>query len=207
MRSPKRELEALEHQLGTQFHQVPVLERARLPFVGVHDHDARRRLSAHRLPFAPGGEARAAHSRQAGLAQHVQKLARVHVRDGPALVRLEQEAVRAVGDAPCDRLALEPHRCEVAMAEARDLQLACLDARAGTVAHRPRTDARRGQRNAKVRVEGGDLVHIAAPEVHRVGQRVGQFRRDRPDLAANPAEVVEEVGTRFRELAQQGWKL
>ena len=58
------------------------------------------------------------------------------------LVGFEQEAVCGVGDATGDLLALEPHRGEVAVSEAGDLQLAPLDDRAGAVADGPSADAR-----------------------------------------------------------------
>ena len=53
------------------------------------------------------------------------------------------------------------------------------------------------------RVEGDDLVHLSAPDVHAVGDRVRELGRDRPDLAADPPEVVEEPGALGRELLEQ----
>ncbi len=46
--------------------EIPaVLEGARLAFVDVDCHHARRRLGGHQAPFTPGGEARAAEAAQA----------------------------------------------------------------------------------------------------------------------------------------------
>ena len=35
-------------------------------------------------------------------------------------------------------------------------------------------------------------MHVAVTQVHPVGECVGELGRDRPDLAAQPAEVVEQ---------------
>jgi hypothetical protein len=59
----------------------------------------------------------------------------------------------------------------------------------------------------EVGVEGHDLVHVPATEVHRVGQRVGQLGGDRADLAPDPAEVVEELRALLRQLAEHGREL
>ena len=53
------------------------------------------------------------------------------------------------------------------------------------------------------RVERDDLVHLAAADVHVVGDGVGQLHRDRPDLAADAAEVVEESCPLARKLGKQ----
>ena len=46
-------------------------------------------------------------------------------------------------------------------------------------------------------------MHLAAPDVHVVGERVGQLHRDRPDLAPDAAEVVEEARPLARELGEE----
>ena len=66
-------------------------------------------------------------------------------------------------------------------------------ARLDAVADRPGADAHDVHRLLEERVERDDLVHLAAADVHPVGERVGELGRDRPDLAADPAEVVEQV--------------
>ena len=53
------------------------------------------------------------------------------------------------------------------------------------------------------RVEGDDLVHLAAADVHVVGDRVGQLHRDRSHLAANASEVVEQAGSLAWKLRKQ----
>jgi acetylornithine deacetylase/succinyl-diaminopimelate desuccinylase-like protein len=50
-------------------------------------------------------------------------------------------------------------------------------------------------------------VHLAAPDVHSVGDRVREFRRDRPDLAAYAAEVVEEPRPLRRQLVEERGQL
>ena len=45
-------------------------------------------------------------------------------------------------------------------------------------------------------------MHLAAPDVHVVGEGVRELHRDRPDLATDTAEVVEEPCALTREL----WK-
>ena len=46
-------------------------------------------------------------------------------------------------------------------------------------------------------------MHLAAPDVHVVGERVRELGRDRPDLAADAAEVVEQPRPRDRQLGQE----
>ena len=47
-------------------------------------------------------------------------------------------------------------------------------------------------------------MHVAAAEVHPVGERVGELGRDRADLAADAAEVVEQPRPLRRQLLEQG---
>ena len=46
-------------------------------------------------------------------------------------------------------------------------------------------------------------MHVAVAQVHPVGERVRELRRDRPDLAAQPAEVVEQPRPLRRQLLEQ----
>jgi hypothetical protein len=46
-------------------------------------------------------------------------------------------------------------------------------------------------------------VHLAASDVHVVGEGVRELGRDRPDLAANPPEVVEQARAFGRKLGQE----
>jgi hypothetical protein len=75
------------------------------------------------------------------------------------------------------------------------------------VADRPGADADDVDRLLQERVERDDLVHLAAADVHVVGQRVRELGRERADLAADPPEVVEQsrpVGRKLREERGQG---
>ena len=122
------------------------------------------------------------------------------------VVGLEQEAVRRVRDAADDVVAVQDDRGEVAVPEARDLDrvLGEQAARACAVAHRPGADAHRVDRHLQERVERDDLVHVAVAQVHPVCERVGELGRDRPDLAADPAEVVEQPRALGGQLLEQG---
>ena len=64
-------------------------------------------------------------------------------------------------------------------------------------------DAHRVRRHGQEGVEGHDLVHLATADVHVVGDGVGELGRDRPDLAANAAEVVEEPRALGRQLLER----
>ena len=46
-------------------------------------------------------------------------------------------------------------------------------------------------------------MHLAAADVHVVGERVGQLHRDRSDLAADASEVVEQARPLARKLGKQ----
>jgi FdhD protein len=46
-------------------------------------------------------------------------------------------------------------------------------------------------------------VHLAAPDVHVVGDRVGELGRERPDLTPHPAEVVQQPRPLPREDRQK----
>ena len=93
------------------------------------------------------------------------------------------------------------------MAEARDLDRAgrALEelARAEAVADRPGADACGVGGNLQERVERDDLVHLAAADVHVIGERVRELHRDRADLAPDAAEVVEEPCPFARKLGEQ----
>ena len=106
-----------------------------------------------------------------------------------------------------DLVPARHRRREIAVPEARDLdrsrrrleQLASPEA----VAHRSGADANGVRRNLEERVERDDLVHLAAADVHVVGDRVGQLHRDRSHLAANASEIVEQAGSLARKLRKQ----
>jgi hypothetical protein len=70
------------------------------------------------------------------------------------------------------------------------------------VADRSGADPEDVDRLLQERVEGHDLVHLAAADVHVVGQRIRELGRERADLTANAPEVVEQprpVGRELRE--------
>jgi hypothetical protein len=46
-------------------------------------------------------------------------------------------------------------------------------------------------------------VHLAAANVHPVGDRIRELGRDRADLAADAAEVVEEARSLRRQLREE----
>ncbi len=93
------------------------------------------------------------------------------------------------------------------MAEARDLDRARRPLeqlpRTEAVAHRPGADANRVGRYLEEGVERDDLVHLAAADVHVVGDGVRELHRDRPHLAAHAPEVVEEACPLAWELGKQ----
>ena len=198
-----RRRDSLEQQLRAQLHHVAVLDRPRLALVGVDDHDARRGLGADGRPLAEGREAGAPHPGETGRLQPGQHLVRREVGGLPHLVRLGQPRVRPVRDAADDLVALHLYRREIAVADTGDLEPA-VRAGAHAVADGAGADARDVQRHLEKGVEGDDLVHLAAADVHVVGERVRELRRDRPDLAADPAEVVEQAGAVDRELRKNG---
>jgi hypothetical protein len=72
--------------------------------------------------------------------------------------------------------------------------------RAEAVANRADADAHGVDGHLEERVEGDDLVHLAAAHVHVVGERVRELGRDRADLAADAAEVVEQARPLLRQL-------
>ena len=76
-------------------------------------------------------------------------------------------------------------------------------ARSEAVADRPGADAHRIGRHLQEGVERDDLVHLAASDVHVVGESVRELHRDRADLAAHAAEVVEEARPLARELRKE----
>jgi hypothetical protein len=75
---------------------------------------------------------------------------------------------------------------------------------AEAVADGARTDSHRVDRDLEERVEGDDLVHLAAPDRHVVGKRVGELGRQRAHLAADAAEIVEQARPGGRELSEEG---
>jgi hypothetical protein len=111
-----------------------------------------------------------------------------------------------VGDAADDLVAVHPHRGEIAVPNACDFEhtlrmrmilsdgmrmilTACGLPHA--VADRPGADADDVDGLLQERVERDDLVHLAAADVHVVGQRVRELGGERADVAADPPEVVE----------------
>ena len=71
------------------------------------------------------------------------------------------------------------------------------------VADRTDADADGIQRHAQERVERDDLMDLAAADVHVVGERVRELRRDGADLPPHAAQVVEQAGARGRQLRQE----
>ena len=116
-------------------------------------------------------------------------------------------------DSRLDDVSAREHGREVAVAEALDPehghavrvlllareQVLCAQA----VADRPDADADGVGRHAEEGVERDDLVHLAAADVHVVGERVRELGRDRADLAADAAEVVEQARPLDREVLEQ----
>jgi hypothetical protein len=70
------------------------------------------------------------------------------------------------------------------------------------VAHGADAHANGVHRNFEERVEGHDLVDLAAANVHVVGERVGELGRERADLTADTAEVVEQPRPLLRQLGE-----
>ena len=67
----------LNHQVGVDVHQHPVLEGAGLHFVGVGHHIARKaRIGGDERPFAAGGKAGAAPAPEAGVQHQLPDLLR-----------------------------------------------------------------------------------------------------------------------------------
>ncbi len=112
-----------------------------------------------------------------------------------------------------DRVAAGAYRREVAVSEAGNLdhghpalgaflrlgqQVACAQA----VADRARADANAILGQLEVRVERDDLRHLAPPDVHVVGERVGPVGRHRPHVATDRAQVVEELRALARQLGE-----
>ena len=63
---PRADQHPLQHAMGIASHVVAILEGARLPLVGVDDHQARLRLLADETPLASRREARAPQPAQPG---------------------------------------------------------------------------------------------------------------------------------------------
>ncbi len=198
--------EPFEEELRPQLHHVTILDRSGLSLVRVHDHDARAGLSSHGIPLLPGREPCPAHPGQTGGLEPRDHLVLREERRLHDLVGLEQEAVRRVGDAAAHLVAVEDDRREIAMAEAGHLERIAGQqlARARAVADGPRADADRVDGHLEERVERDDLVHLAAADVHVVGERVRELGPDRPDLAAQPAEVVEQARPLRRQRLEDG---
>jgi hypothetical protein len=211
----------LDHEVRTQLHDIAVLDRAGLTFVGVHDDVPRPGLARHGLPLQAGGETGAAVSRQPRRlellddrlerrkrAEELESAAPLVVRERrvAAAERDRRPFVGRVRDLRDDLVAAGHRRREVAVAEAGDLErtrrrLEQL-ARSEAVADGAGADANGIGGYLQERVERDDLVHLAAPNVHVVGDRVGEVHRDRPDFAADAAEVVEQPGSLARKLGQ-----
>ena len=217
-----RDQDALEEEMGAELHHVAVLDRSRLTFVGVDDHEARAWLARDRLPLDPGREAGAPVAREPRrlelfddvlgrrrVTHELEAAARCVVRE--RLVPLPEPdrrpVVRRMRHGRDDLVAARHDRGEVAVAEACDLdrawrareQLAC----AVAVADRPGADAGRLDRDLQERVEGDDLVHFPAADVHVVGERIRELGGDRADLAADASEVVEQARSLERQLRKE----
>ena len=219
-RTASRRASPSSRSCRAQLHHVAVLDRPRLALVGVDDHDTRPGLAPHRVPLAPGREAGAAEADEARgfeLGQHASGGGAAGSPARPA-AQPERRPVRSSGSSrkPFLRAWLARARQDVSPASrtgarsqwpthATSTRLAlgassC--ARAHAVADGPGADADDVDRHAQERVERDDLVHLAAADVHVVGERVGELRRDRADLAPDPAEVVEQPRPRGRELSE-----
>ena len=74
--------------------------------------------------------------------------------------------------------------------------------RAQAVANGSDADAHGVHGDLEERIEGNDLVHLAAAHVHVVGKRVRELGRERADLAADAAEVVEQPRPLLRQLRE-----
>jgi len=116
--------------------------------------------------------------------------------------------VRRVRDRRDDLVAAHHGRGQVAVADAGHLDRAraLLEQRtaAEAVANRSRADPADVGRQAEVGVERGHLGHLSAADVHVVGELVRELGRDRAEVPADPAEVVEELRALARKLVQAG---
>ena len=193
--------DALEQELRAQLHHVAVLDRPRLALVGVDDHDAGRGLGANGRPLAEGREAGAAHPGQAGGLEPRQHLVGRELGRLARVIRLVEPRVRAVRDAADDVVALHPHGREIAVADAGDRNCAVRPC-AHAVADGAGAGARDAGRHLQEGVERYDLVHLAPADVHVVGERVRELRRDRADFSPDPAEVVEQPRPVDRQLGK-----
>ncbi len=213
LRDAHRDQHPLEHQVRPPLHHVAVLDRPGLALVGVHDHVPRPRLRADGLPLDAGRESGAAVAGQARRlqlgddrarlrqrAQHLEAAARLRSRRAtrpPARARSTARRSSWERASGLDPVAAQQHRGELAVAEALDaehrdaVRVFALPReevlRAHAVADRPDADAHRVRRHLEERVERDDLVHLAAADVHPVGDRVRELGRDRPDLAPDEA--------------------
>ena len=112
----------------------------------------------------------------------------------------------------CIWWSAQEHRPDVAVPEAfdaehrdsaRGLLLAREEVlRAQAVADGADADAHGAHWHAQERIEGNDLVHLAAADVHVVGERVRELRGDRADLAADAPEVVQQPRPLLRQLGK-----
>ena len=212
--------------MRTELHHVAILDRPRLALVRVHDDVARARLAENGLPFDPCRETRAAVARDPGgfqrgddrvrcgeLAQELEpsaggivleRLVPLSEPDRGAVVR----RVRHGGD---DLVAAGVDRRQIAVPEARDLDRVGVlrehVARAVAVADRSGAHSHGVDRHLEELVEGDHLVHLAAPDVHVVGEGVGEVRRQRPDLPPHAPEVVEKASPFGRKLGQKHGQL
>ena len=212
LREPHRDLDPLDEQVRPQLHDVAVLDRPGLALVGVHDHDARAGVVAHGRPLPEGRESGAAVADEPGGLELGHDPVGIERGRVARLVRREQvdrrTVIRRVRHGGHDLVAAHHRGSEVAVADARHLDRAraLLEQRAAAeaVADRPRADPDDVGRQAQVRVERGHLGHLAAADVHVVGERVRELGRDRAEVPADPAEVVEELRALARKLVQPG---
>ena len=201
--------------MRAELHDVAVLDRPRLALVGVDDDVARPGLPVHRLPLDPRREAGAAEPRDPGglellddrvrlgkLVEQLEAASRGVVVEGLVLPAEpdRRTVVRRVRDGGDDLVAARVHGREVAVPEAGDLdRIGVLRedvAAAIAVADGPGAHSHRVHGHLQERVERDELVHLAAADVHVVGDGIREVGRDGADLAADAAEVVEEARTR-----------
>ena len=104
---PGRDQHAFDEAVRVAFEIIAVLEGARLALVGIDREQARRRLRAHQLPFAPGRKAGAAEPAQAGVADELdQFVARAFARrDNPSAARSRRLSGRRRNRRPGSRRA------------------------------------------------------------------------------------------------------
>ncbi len=94
LHDPGGDQHAFDEAVRVLLEIVAVLEGAGLALVGVHRHQARRRLGAHQRPLAAGREAGAAEPAQPGVADDLDEV----VARARAVESLGEQAIAAVGE-------------------------------------------------------------------------------------------------------------